>query len=98
MNRHAILRCAGTALGLLALSSWTPGPARADVRLGYVDSARIFLEYKAAQDAQSRFDRQVQGWRDDAAEKEKAVTQLRAEVRDQSPILSSSSTSRVIPP
>jgi Skp family chaperone for outer membrane proteins len=30
----------------------------------------------------------VQGWRDEAAEKEKAVSQLRAEVRDQGPILS----------
>jgi len=31
----------------------------------------------------------VQGWRDEAVEKEKLVSQLRAEVRDQSPILSS---------
>lgn len=68
------------------------GPVRAaatvEVRLGYIDSARIFADYKAAQEAQARFDRQVQGWRDDALEREKAVSQLRAEVRDQSPILS----------
>ena len=60
----------------------------ADVRIGYIDSARIFQEYKDAQEAQQRFDRQVQGWRDEAAEKEKAVKQLRDEVRDQAPILS----------
>src|SRR5262245_41835554 len=60
----------------------------ADVRIGYIDSARIFQEYKDAQEAQQRCDRQVQGWKDEAAEKEKAVNQLRAEVRDQSPILS----------
>ena len=30
----------------------------------------------------------MQGWRDEASEKEKVVTQLRQEVRDQSPILS----------
>ena len=63
-------------------------PARADLRIGYIDSAKIFQEYKDAQEAQARFDRQVQGWRDEAAEKEKLVTQLRAEVRDQAPILS----------
>lgn len=62
--------------------------AAADLRIGYIDSSRIFLEYKDAQEAQARFDRQVQGWRDEAAEKEKSVQQLRQEVRDQAPILS----------
>lgn len=62
--------------------------AAADLRIGYIDSSRIFLEYKDAQEAQARFDRQVQGWRDEAAEKEKLVQQLRQEVRDQAPILS----------
>jgi outer membrane protein len=61
----------------------------ADIRVGYIDSARIFQEYQVAKDAQQRFDRQVQGWRDEASEKEKNVTALRAELKDQSPILSS---------
>jgi outer membrane protein len=56
--------------------------------MGYIDSARIFIEYKDAQEAQQRFDRLVTGWRDEALEKERAVQQLRQEVRDQSPILS----------
>ena len=42
------------------------------LRIGYIDSARIFGEYKVAQEAQARFDRQVQGWRDEAAEQETA--------------------------
>ncbi len=81
-----ILRGSACALALLFAAS----PARAaDVQFGYIDSARIFLEYKDAQEAQQRFERQVQGWRDEAAEKERAVQQLRQEVRDQAPILSS---------
>lgn len=72
----ALATCAGTAR------------AAVDIRFGYIDSARIFQEYKDAQEAQARFDRQVQGWRDEAAEKEKLVNQLRVEVRDQAPILS----------
>jgi outer membrane protein len=77
------------ACGLLLAALWLPSPARAaDARMGYIDSARIFTEYTDARDAQQRFDRLVQGWRDEAAEKEKAVTQLRQEVRDQSSILS----------
>lgn len=66
-----------------------PGSGAAEVRIGYIDSARIFAEYKEAVDAQARFDRQVQGWRDEAAEKERKVAQLRKDVQDQSPILSS---------
>jgi len=72
---------------MLAILAASP-LAAADLRIGYIDSSRIFLEYKDAQEAQARFDRQVQGWRDEAAEKEKTVQQLRQEVRDQAPILS----------
>lgn len=79
-------RIGAAALAAILLGA---GAARAaDLRLGYIDSARIFLEYKDAQEAQQRFDRLVTGWRDEALEKEKAVQQLRQEVRDQSPILS----------
>ncbi len=63
--------------------------AAVDLRVGYIDSGRIFQEYKAAQEAQQRFDRQVQGWRDEASEKEALVKKLRTESRDLSPILSS---------
>jgi outer membrane protein len=73
------------ALALLAAPAALPA---ADLKMGYIDSSRIFLEYADAKESQARFDRQVQSWRDDAAEKEKQVKQLRDEVRDQSPILS----------
>lgn len=75
-------------LAMLAGLAVAPAPLRAEVRVGYVDSARIWVEFKDAQEAQQRFERQVQGWRDEAAEKEKAVKQLRDEVRDQGPVLS----------
>jgi outer membrane protein len=90
MTYQACLRSAGAAVAAaLALLVLAAAPLRAETRFGYVDSGRIFTEYTAAKEAQARFDRQVQGWRDEAAEKEKLVNQLRAEVRDQSPILSS---------
>ena len=85
--RRAI--CAGPlACAVLVACLLAAAPASADVRVGYIDSARIWAEYKDAQEAQQRFERQVQGWRDEAAEKEKAVNQLKAEVRDQGPVLS----------
>lgn len=70
-----------------ALGLAQPGRA-AELRIGYIDSARIFQEYAVAKDAQAQFDRKVEGWRAQSAEKENLVTQLRAEVRDQGPILS----------
>jgi outer membrane protein len=79
------LRGAVIAAGLAALAA---SPAMAQTRIGYIDSARIWIEFKTAQEAQQRFERQVQGWRDEAAEKEKIVTDLRKQVRDQSPVLS----------
>src|SRR6267142_3842606 len=72
----------------LALFLWAAPAGAANLNVGYIDSARIFLEYADAKEAQARFDRQVQSWRDEAAEKEKQVKLLRDEVRDQSPILS----------
>ena len=84
-------RLRGSRWGIvLALGVLLAGPASAaNLSVGYIDSGRIFSEYTDAKEAQAKFDRQVQGWRDEAAEKEKAVKQLRDEVRDLSPILSS---------
>ena len=82
-------RSARCYLGLVLALVTAGGAAAANLKIGYIDSARIFQEFKEAQEAQARFDRQVQGWRDEAAEKEKLVKQFRDEVRDLSPILSS---------
>jgi outer membrane protein len=86
MRRTGFMRNA--ALAALMLADAPLGPRAAEVKIGYIDSARIFQEVRLAQDAQASFDRQVQGWRSEAAEKQKAVDQLRAELRDQGPILS----------
>jgi outer membrane protein len=82
-------RLARLLAGLALALCMAGGASAADLKIGYIDSARIFQDFKDAQEAQARFDRQVQGWRDEAAEKEKLVKQLRDEVRDLSPILSS---------
>jgi outer membrane protein len=77
------------ALLTLSVTALAAGTAAAvDVRFGYIDSARIFRDFSEAKEAQERFDRQVQGWRTEAAEKERQVSDLRTEVQDQGPILS----------
>ena len=89
MNRPPRLRHVAALVALAALMTVPRVTSAADVRIGFIDSAKIFQQYKLAQEAQQRFDRQIQSWRDEAGEKEKVVTQLRNEVRDQAPILSS---------
>lgn len=71
-----------------ALLAAAPAALAADLRIGYIDSARIFEQYTVAKEAQKRFDQQVQAWREEAAEKERAVNALRAELKDHGPILS----------
>src|SRR5262245_16948957 len=78
----------GLAMAWLAAVSLAMPALAAETRIGFIDSAKIFREYRLAQEAQQQFDRQVQNWRNEAAEKEKVVTQLRTELRDQAPILS----------
>ena len=88
MTSRSLRAFLGLAL-LACLALAVPAGAAVDLHVGYIDSGRIFQEYADAREAQQRFDRQVQGWREEAAEKEKSVATLRTEVRDQSPILSS---------
>jgi outer membrane protein len=79
----------GVALALVsAVLLCTVPTAHAQTRIGYIDSSRIWVEYKDAAEAQQRFERQVQGWRDEAAEKQRMADQLKAELRDQGPVLS----------
>jgi outer membrane protein len=83
---RAVFVCMWLAVAIAATGP-APGLA-ADVKIGYIDSAKIFESYTVAKEAQQRFDRQVQAWRDEAADKEKAVNALKAELKDQGPILS----------
>lgn len=74
-----------SVLALLGLSA----PASAQtIRIGFVDSQRIFNEYKAAQEAQERFAREIQSWRTEADDRRKQVDVLRNELKDQDPLLS----------
>ena len=73
----------------LAWSLLSAAPAAAQtIRIGFVDSQRIFSEYKAAQEAQDRFGREIQAWRTEADDRRKAVDVLRNELKDQDPLLS----------
>jgi len=64
-------------------------PARAQViRIGYIDSQKIFDQYADAVAAQGRFEREIQAWKTEADDRHKQLDGLRNELKDQEAILS----------
>jgi outer membrane protein len=57
-------------------------------KIGYVDSQRIFAEFPDYQDAQAKFDSDVETWNTQSDQMKKEVDQLTQELEGQSLILS----------
>jgi Skp family chaperone for outer membrane proteins len=77
------------ATALLVLGLLAPrAEAQFSARIGFVDSQKLFEQYPVARDAQERFNREVQQWREDADERRKQLDVLRNELKDQGPMLS----------
>jgi outer membrane protein len=89
LRARAWALCSAALALACALVPATPAAAQT-IRIGFVDSQRIFSEYKAAQEAQDRFGREIQAWRTEADDRRKAVDNLRNELKDQDPLLSES--------
>lgn len=80
---------AWAAAGVCAALFLLAPPAGAQiVRIGFVDSQRIFDSYRGAQDAQERFTREITAWRTEADERRRALDVLRDELKDQEALLS----------
>ena len=89
--RPAPLRRVLVGLALAGASLLASSPAAAqNVRLGFVDSQRIFETYKGAQEAQERFGREITAWRTEADERRRALDGLRNEIRDQAALVTDS--------
>ena len=74
---------------LSLLASLAPTPTRAeDLKVGWVDTARIFESYKVAQDAQKQFDRDVESWNRDLSDLKNDIAKLKQELENQSLVLS----------
>ena len=77
------------ACALLACALLAARPVEAQIlRVGYVDSQRIFEQYTDALDAQSRFQREITAWKSEADDRHKQLDALRNELKDQEAILS----------
>jgi len=66
-----------------------PPPARAaDLKIGFIDSERIFAEYAGTQEAQKSFNREVQELTKAAKEKKAEIDDLQRKLDAQTPMLS----------
>jgi Skp family chaperone for outer membrane proteins len=66
-----------------------PAPAQAQVvKIGYIDSIRIFESYSFARETQDRFGREIEAWRRESDDRLQAIEEQRAELKEQSLVLS----------
>lgn len=77
----------GALLGL-ALVAVGPGRAVADLKIGFIDSDRIFAEYQKTREAQESFNREVQDLSKTAREKKSEIDDLQRKLDQQGPMLS----------
>ena len=87
MTRHRP-RCTLLWLGVvLALVLGAPA-VRADIKVGFIDSDRIFAEYPKTREAQESFNREVQELSRTAKEKKSEIDELQKKLDSQGPMLS----------
>ena len=79
----------GTIFLAVFLLGFPAVPARAaDLKLGFIDSERIFAEFHGTKDAQSQFNQQVEQWNKELETKKQELDQLQKDYESQSLILS----------
>src|SRR6267378_2188205 len=87
MSRHRPRRTVIWALAALCLALPAVG-AGADLKIGFIDSERIFAEYAGTQEAQRSFNREVQELTKTAKEKKTEIDDLQRKLDAQGPMLS----------
>src|SRR6266446_5223362 len=87
MTRHRSWRAVVWALAALCLA--IPGAGMgADLKIGFIDSERIFSEYAGTREAQQSFNREVQELTKTAREKKTEIDDLQRKLDSQGPMLS----------
>jgi outer membrane protein len=89
MTRHWRPGALGWAClaGLLAAVVW-PAPAKADLKIGFIDSDRIFQNYSKTREAQESFNREVQEISKQSRDMKAEIDSLQRKLDQQSPMLS----------
>jgi outer membrane protein len=87
-----VTKCVFVALLSAGLLGWflevSVGAQAIEAKIGYIDSQRIFAEYRETQEAERLYKLEVDKWKADAAAKEQEIARLREELQAQSLMLS----------
>ena len=78
--------CAGVAGALVVLGAVTV--VRAELKIGFINSERIFAEYEGTKEAQDKFNKEVAKWEQEATERQKEMKDLKDQLEKQSLLLS----------
>lgn len=71
-----------------AAAAWTAPAGAQALKIGYIDSVRIFESYTVAKEAQERFGREIEAWRRESDERLEAIERRRGELKEESLLLS----------
>lgn len=74
--------------GCLVAAGTTAALAQPELRLGYIDSQRIFAEYKETVEAERIYKKEVEAWKAQAQAMEQEIVKIQDELRAQSLMLS----------
>jgi outer membrane protein len=88
MSRHPLGRALQCFVLAATLGFLAPQTARADIKIAFIDSDRIFAEYAKTREAQESFNREVQDLATTARDKKTAIDELQRKLDSQSPMLS----------
>lgn len=86
--RRPARRWGPVALALTGLALGAYAAQAQALKVGYVDSVRIFESYTVAKEAQDRFSREIDAWRRESDERLEAIERRRAELKEESLVLS----------
>jgi outer membrane protein len=75
-------------LAVVVIAGFVSPSKAQDVKFGYIDSQKIFLEYKETQEAERLYKQEVDAWKAQAAGMEQDIVKLQDELRAQSLMLS----------
>jgi outer membrane protein len=64
------------------------GIATAELKIGYINSERIFQEYEGTKEAQEKFNKEVAKWEQEATDRQKEMKDLKDQLEKQSLLLS----------
>ncbi|HON09626.1 MAG: OmpH family outer membrane protein [Fibrobacter sp.] len=70
------------ALCMAATATW------AELKIGYINSELIFMEYEGTKDAQKKFNNEVAKWEQEASKRQKEIKDLKEQLDKQSLLLS----------